>query len=1269
MRFAKQSKGKKNIAVLLVVAMLLTIMPVAAFAVDEGPVVKVTTPKAEVTTGSVFTVTASVTTGSAITTPSMIWYVPTEDGDTTKEPQSLEGQKTGYSVDRSFSYNTAGKYTIGAEFFDGETSLGRADVTVTVKTPVEGVITEDMTQDDIDKVVAESDVITVEEGDYGFGTEKKHAKINLTKGNQVVNISGEYNRLMIVVLSEGNTINSDSAIIKGDLSTVDNQSPAIYIPHGDVTLNGSLIMDDHDYGVILGYTNATINNSSKLTLAENATLTINNCQKASNSFYDNGVVCAGTDYFSNVDGQGDGTRGSAIVCKGRGTIKIDLENGSEISASNCYSAGMFFISATDIQINLDNAKIDFQNNNQGINMNTTDGINGNRYVEKFTANISNNSVVNCAKNKSNGFTGQAKNEDHPYIKPYLLNISNGSEVNASNNGGIGINNFFIIIKNSTLNGNNNNSHGITNVSMDADNSVVVCNENRYLGLNITRVNEGEDTTNIVGHTTINANNNGGAGIRFYNTVIPENDRYGTIISNSTIIAQDNGYLSEKISWSDQYYGFINAPSDSGAFAGIVGKANILAENSVIMSDSAAGYALYDTSVAPAALYISGSDVAVFNGDAGMSNVDIFDDFNDGMKNTGRTYVTGGSLQAELVKMHGNDKYGKVEENEFPWNTEIVVSNTGGVSGAKDTYQYAGPVNNEGTMLVRFDLHNEVNKEVGLQSKQAKQIDKSFTYYDPNTNNKAEYNYQFRFNNEGEDLVAGESGNAYVWTPVSVLHYDATEGTISDLGTAGVLTVGDSITSQDGNAGLNTRYTQDVTIYGNSLNLAERTMPTAEKANAIFRGWFVAADESGALKDVSALANENKFAGKDGLYAQLNVPFDQTTKVVDQFETSVNPDNSANVYTATPEAAIEEITIYAKWAAAKIEGVVFHDNEKLQDNLYNGKDDTVFAGETVYLKDANGNVVQETTTDVNGHYEFYLDSVTDQTNGDTYTVELAKYPGENMKICAVVDAERGNKFAGTTATAKVTVKQGTTTTANAGFYQAGAIEGYVFNDVEVEKQRDNIYVAADDTELADVKVSLYQMYSDSNNYFLVGETKTDENGYYKFDNLIPDGKYFVYVERPTAYNRNCDYAYTDSQIDGDRFKASAVVTGENGNALYCSDIITVVANETARANAGFYHVSSSGPDPEKPSNPDPVDPPEEEIPDPDVPLVEPEDPTTEIDEPDVPLVEPGTPVEEIDEPEVPLGDAPKTGDAAPIVGLIGLLVVAVAGLVVVRRKFN
>lgn len=104
----------------------------------------------------------------------------------------------------------------------------------------------------------------------------------------------------------------------------------------------------------------------------------------------------------------------------------------------------------------------------------------------------------------------------------------------------------------------------------------------------------------------------------------------------------------------------------------------------------------------------------------------------------------------------------------------------------------------------------------------------------------------------------------------------------------------------------------------------------------------------------------------------------------------------------------------------------------------------------------------------------------------------------------------------------------------------------------------------------------------------------------------------------------------------------------------------------------YKVDEDGPDPwtptEPPTKPDPEEPPVD-IPDPDVPLVEPEEPTTEIDEPDVPLVEPGTPVEELDEPEVPLGDAPKTGDNANVIPFMVLLVLAGAGLVVVRRKFN
>ena len=146
--------------------------------------------------------------------------------------------------------------------------------------------------------------------------------------------------------------------------------------------------------------------------------------------------------------------------------------------------------------------------------------------------------------------------------------------------------------------------------------------------------------------------------------------------------------------------------------------------------------------------------------------------------------------------------------------------------------------------------------------------------------------------------------------------------------------------------------------------------------------------------------------------------------------------------------------------------------------------------------------------------------------------------------------------------------------------------------------------------------------------------------YVYDETNPSNKNSVVLEKSLEKLNNVPYPLTLNYI---REEKDDTPTGGGG---------TITPN----------------PDPEPPTT-DPEKPPVE-IPDTDVPLVEPDDPTTEIDEPDVPLIDvPGTPVEEIDEPEVPLGDAPKTGDAAPIVGLIGLLIVAVAGLVVVRRKFN
>ncbi|MBR5319180.1 MAG: Cys-Gln thioester bond-forming surface protein [Peptococcaceae bacterium] len=65
----------------------------------------------------------------------------------------------------------------------------------------------------------------------------------------------------------------------------------------------------------------------------------------------------------------------------------------------------------------------------------------------------------------------------------------------------------------------------------------------------------------------------------------------------------------------------------------------------------------------------------------------------------------------------------------------------------------------------------------------------------------------------------------------------------------------------------------------------------------------------------------------------------------------------------------------------------------------------------------------------------------------------------------------------------------------------------------------------------------------------------------------------------------------------------------------------------------------------------------------------------IDDPDVPLGdievpgEPAIPDEELEDSEIPLGDAPATGDTSNAVLFVVLMLAAMAGLVITRRKFN
>ena len=50
-------------------------------------------------------------------------------------------------------------------------------------------------------------------------------------------------------------------------------------------------------------------------------------------------------------------------------------------------------------------------------------------------------------------------------------------------------------------------------------------------------------------------------------------------------------------------------------------------------------------------------------------------------------------------------------------------------------------------------------------------------------------------------------------------------------------------------------------------------------------------------------------------------------------------------------------------------------------------------------------------------------------------------------------------------------------------------------------------------------------------------------------------------------------------------------------------------------------------------------------------------------------EPAIPDEELGDPEIPLDDAPATGDTNNAAPFMALLLAAIAGLVITRRKFN
>lgn len=732
--------------------------------------------------------------------------------------------------------------------FIGNTKVMAAEYTITV----------DNTQDEINEILANAtaqDNIVIQSGDYSVEKNGKpyHKVIFVDNAGLNFTIAGEYTELQFIVRAENTNITANDATINGNASTEGNPAAALFIEEGSVNLSGNLTLNDHNHGVRLGYGKATTSVTSTLTIMESAVLTIqNNDNTFGSNYYGNGYDDPDSSYSSFVDkGQGNGTSGAAIDVRGKGYANIILEKNATYNAFNT-EAAVYAINVSNFTFEAkEGSYVNFDSNGQGFNMNTD-------YAGSVDIKL-NNAKMDITNSSSNAITGQ--------LKPYLLDITNDSVVNLNSNGGIAINNFFVKVSDSILNANNNGSHGISNVAFDATNSTININDNANIGLNITKYNYDKESTDII-NSTINANNNGGPGIRFF----VENGV--TNVTNSKITTNNNGYGASVQEGST--YGWSVKPGDSGYWAGVAAKGNLYAKNAVIFSNGVSGYSLYDTDSGEGIFHVLENSVIVANGE---ESTDIFDDYNSANNHSGNTIVTGGSLQVDSDNVSVSDSLNNL------FHTEINPTMPSG-TGEKADIQFAGPINSDYTALTQFILHQNINKEVGGEGSH------TFIYYDPTTLNR--YDYTFRYNVLGEDLNPDVFGNAYIWTPVSIIRYDATEGLINNLGTAGKVSLGYGYT--DLLTGLNTRYSSDITIFGNSLDLAEKVLPSAEKENYIFLGWYIPEADNA---DIAAeLAERGEF---EALYELLVIPFTQSTKVLSDFDDLTS--------------GLEEITVYAKWAKA------------------------------------------------------------------------------------------------------------------------------------------------------------------------------------------------------------------------------------------------------------------------------------------------------------------------------------------------------------------
>ena len=712
----------------------------------------------------------------------------------------------------------------------------------------EASVTTDMTNEEIQSIVDSNETVEFTSGEYqNLSLTVDGVKTFKMNGN-VTFRSSDGTKFGIFF---NNNVSADLTI-DGDL-TISSYKEGIFVSNdSNVTLrlanNTKLSLIDsleteqnHGNGMWIGYRaifNLIGNSGSSFIASNNAVAGINVLGYASVTLNFNNMALV--DMSNNVKASGYHAgmeTGSANTLNFNNVQKVTMDNNGVDAV--CFSSG-----DNTASLNIINSK------NVSMTNNKSWGTNGGDI--KIV-----NSILNISNNSDGPWANVTYTASNMYANSLYVENSTIDANNCGANSGIWVENTATIIG-SIINANSNGQKAYGNYNYRDDKPYYQgdypWNTGNGIGFcgNVT-----------ITSSTINANENGGAGIAFYGTTI--NGLANVEITSSKLTANNNGVSpnftvyeegSKIRNWNSSYYegrsGF-NVALASGL---AVVNAEVKANNSTIIlmdnKENGIGYhQAYEGKV-----IVDGETIAAISTNDEELQKEI-----KGSNSGQETIVLSGSLQGNLDNMDG--EYGD------EWN-----------GTKKDDETYVGPINSDGTKLTEFDVNKEINKILDKDSNK-------FTYYDPNTGTK--YDYVFKYNDDSTDLT-GEGNNAYLWTPASLLHYDATEGLINYLGTAGVLKYGNSKAIQRDLflAGLGSRFTQDVTIYGNCMALAEKILASASREGYVFLGWYIADDSELAKK----YAEEGDF---EELYKLLNTQFtDMTNLEIDG-------------------VPVSELTIYAKWA--------------------------------------------------------------------------------------------------------------------------------------------------------------------------------------------------------------------------------------------------------------------------------------------------------------------------------------------------------------------